>query len=372
MTWQAQNLAAEEFSVAPPAPDLVGLIYRGERHVISGPPEAMKSMFAFIVAIEEIRAGGKVAILDFELGPAAVRALFVDLGASLEEVASIYYVEPDGPPEPEDIDAMLEESVTLTIIDAAAGAYDVSELDDNARKDAEKFARAWIKPLWKNGVTVILIDHVTKNAETRGRFTIGSERKIGQTRCHLGLEVPEGKQLHRGSDGLVRVRVHKDTRGYLQRGIVTELDLHSDPDTHAITWQFRRQVTSQGADFRPTGLMEKVSRFLEQHGEVPRARIEEAGLGKQGKWVRVAIDTLIEEECAAETPGPRGARLTRSLKPFRDTSSTSSELVSPRPDEDVATSSTSSVPYKGDEVRDEDELLREANHLVRDGDASWA
>ena len=29
-------------------------------------------------------------------------------------------------------------------------------------------------------------------------------------------------------------------------------------------------------------------------------------------------------------------------------------------------------PYKGDEVRDEDELLREANDLVQAGEASWA
>ena len=79
-------------------------------------------------------------------------------------------------------------SVTLVVIDAAAGAYDASGLDDNKRQDVERFARAWVRPLFEIGITTLLIDHVTKNTETRGKYMIGSERKLGGVDVHLGLE----------------------------------------------------------------------------------------------------------------------------------------------------------------------------------------
>ena len=131
------------------------------------------------------------------MGPVGARRLLDDLGATQEETSSIWYVEPDGKPDQDDIDKIVQSGFTLAIIDAAAGAYDVSDLDDNKRIDAERFAATWIKPFWINGIATLLLDHVTKNAETRGKFSIGSERKIGQADVHLGLEAV--KQLSRGS-----------------------------------------------------------------------------------------------------------------------------------------------------------------------------
>src|SRR3954465_10608280 len=103
--------------------------------------------------------------------------------------------------------------VTLTIVDAAAGAYDVSGLDDNKRAEVERFGRTWIVPFWQAGGTTLLLDHVVKNSETRGRYAIGSERKLGQVDVHLGLEALTN--ISRGGHGLIRVTVHKDRPAHL-------------------------------------------------------------------------------------------------------------------------------------------------------------
>ena len=95
MTWQALDLAADIYSKPSEPPIRCGLIYAGKRHLISGPPEAAKTLLALIFAIEEIRAGGTVAIIDFESGPAETRRLLEDLGATLEEIGAIHYFEPD-------------------------------------------------------------------------------------------------------------------------------------------------------------------------------------------------------------------------------------------------------------------------------------
>ena len=138
MTWQALNLAADVYSKPSEPPIRCGLIYAGKRHLISGPPEAAKTLLALIFAIEEIRAGGTVAIIDFESGPAETRRLLEDLGATLEEIS-------DDPllrarrraNHSDDLAAIVEAGVTLAIIDALAGAYDASGLDDEKRREVE-------------------------------------------------------------------------------------------------------------------------------------------------------------------------------------------------------------------------------------------
>lgn len=345
MTWEPINLSAAEFEVTPAPPDVCGVLYAGKRHVVSAPPESIKSVFAYLLAIEHARAGGSVAIVDFEMGPTSARALLDDLGATHEEIGAVMYFEPDTEPTDQDIALIVRAGVTLVILDAAAGAYDTSGLDDNARKDAEKFARAWIRPLWQQGVTTLVIDHVPKSAETRGKYAIGSERKLGQADVHLGLEVI-GEPLHRGSSGHVKARVHKDRFGHLPRPYALDIHLQSDPETHRLTWTLKAPTALvPGVGFRPTFLMQRVSDYLEKHGPSSRTQIERAKLGKQATYVRDAIDALIADGYADETIGSRGARITTLLKPYNPTPSNSSDPVSPRPTGSVTTPSTSSAPY---------------------------
>jgi hypothetical protein len=189
MNWQPLNLTADEYAKPTEPPAILGLIYRGKRHGISGPPESAKTLLALAIGLEWYRAGlGRFALIDFEQGAATTRLLLEELGATKDELADIYYVEADAPPTPTDINMMLPAGVTLAIVDAAAGAYDASGLDDNKRADVERFARTWIVPLWQVGCTTLLLDHVVKNSETRGRYAIGSERKalgpLASTRAH--------------------------------------------------------------------------------------------------------------------------------------------------------------------------------------------
>src|SRR5262249_15604209 len=76
----------------------------------------------------------------------------------------------------------------LVIIDAAAGAYALQGLDDNKRIEVERFAIEVLEPFRQRDIATIVLDHVTKNADTRGQFAIGSERKVGGADVHLGFK----------------------------------------------------------------------------------------------------------------------------------------------------------------------------------------
>lgn len=329
----------------PERPSVGGLLYRGARHVFSGEPESGKTFAAFALGLEAIRRGGRILHLDFEMYAARTRERLREMGASDDELACWVHVEPDAPPRDGDLESLLALEPTFAIIDAAAGAYDMAGLDDNARKDVERFARMIVRPLSRAGVGTVVVDHVTKSKETRGRFAIGSERKVGGVDVHLSFEAV--KPLHRGATGLVKVTTAKDRDGYLPRPHAAEIEFVSDPETNAITWTIRpaaqRDEQAEATTFRPTTLMERVSRYLELRAEpASRAAVEDAVHGKRD-YVRLALDVLTRERYIRETPGTRGARLVETVKPYRETADLAP--TSPRPDEhDLAPTSPRQEP----------------------------
>jgi hypothetical protein len=264
--WQPIDLAALQ-ERPPVEPTIGGLVYPGRRHVFSGPPETAKTWVALILAAEVIRTGGTALHIDFEMFAFETRDRLQGLGLTTEELWRFHHLEP----ETEANDGVVGELVdryapTLAIIDASAGAFTLQGLDDNKRADVEIFARSMIDPFRRREVATIVLDHVTKNSDSRGAFAIGSERKIGGADVHLGFEtvVPFG----RGRAGLVRITTHKDRFGFLPRPRAAELELRSDRTSHAVTWEFRVAADEPGESaggFRPSALMEKVSRYLQQH-----------------------------------------------------------------------------------------------------------
>ncbi len=295
----------------------VGLVYPGKRHVFSGPPESAKTIAAYAISLQVVRDGGRVVLVDFEMGGYDARNRLQDLGATRDELARILYLEPNEPATPERIDRLINLQPSLVTVDAAAGAYDLEGLDDNKRQDVEKLSRLYVTRFWRAGIATIFVDHVVKNTETRGKFVIGSERKLGGADVHIGFETLVA--ISRGTRGLYKIVTHKDRGGYLKRGHLANLDLTSDPDNHAITWQFKtpEQETADAGYFRPTHLMEKVSAWLELQSEpVTRNAISDAVQGKKS-GVLAAITALVLEDYATETDGPNRSHLISSIRSYR-------------------------------------------------------
>jgi hypothetical protein len=316
-SWAPRNLAElEERPAVRPTIGQVGLVYPGRRHVFSGPQETAKTLAAYIVALEEIRHGGNVVLVDLDMGPWDARDRLRDLAATDKELERLHYIEPDTPPTPDNLLGLIALTPSLVVIDAAAGAFELASLDDHKRTDVEKFAGLYLRPFWKLGVATITLDHVVKATKDRGGYAIGSERKVGGCDVHLGFEPV--RKLTRGGSGLYRIVTHKDRLGRLPRPRAAELELRSDPDTHEITWELR--PAELGSDqFRPTALMEKVSLYVEScNSDRPsRNALEQAVTGKRD-YVRMAVDLLLHDGYLNVDEGPRNARLLRSVKPYRE------------------------------------------------------
>jgi len=120
--------------------------------------------------------------------------------------------------------------------------------------------------------------------------------------------------------GKLKLRVLKDTFGWLPFAAVATVN--SNEVTGALSWKFTlEQDGLVGEDgFRPTTLMERVSRFVQAHPveeKLSPAAVEEAIEGKR-QYVRDAMDALTRESYLEESPGARGARLLTSVRPYRE------------------------------------------------------
>lgn len=351
-SWTPRNLADME-DKPPVQPTLggLGMVYPGKRHVFSGPQESAKTLAAYVVGLSVVRSGGLVLLIDFEMGPWDTKTRLRELGATDDELGRFLYVEPDTPLSTGSVGELVGLEPSLVLVDALAGAFQLEALDDNSRKDVEKWAGAWIAPFWRAGVATLVIDHVVKNTELRGAYAIGSERKVGGVDVHLGFSVV--RPIKRGETGTYKVSTHKDRGGMLKRGHLIDFKLSSDPDTHLLTWEFvAPAVVDDEHPFRPTGLMEKVSRFLEMQTEpVSRNVVEQAKLGK-AEYIRLGLDLLTQEGHIDETKGPNRARLVEVVRVYREDSDefvpSSSQFV---PQSEESGSSVRPTPYRGDELR---------------------
>lgn len=350
MSWEPLDL--RYLPERPPAEvALEGLGYYGRRHGWHGPPEAGKTIVGYLVLLEEARRGNKVLVVDFEMGPHDARDRFLDLGATDDDLERILFVEPDTPADASTIGSLADRwEPTIVLFDSSAGAFGLHGADDNKRQDTERVAGLLVDPLRDRGRASVVLDHVVKNSAERGRWAVGSERKIGGVDVALSFDAKIA--LSRGRRGLIVVSVSKDRLGHLHRPKLAEIELVSDPVTHRIAWTFQNVTDGVGDRWRPTHLMGLVSQFLAKQTEpVSRAEVERQKFGGND-YVRTAMDELVAEGYAREHTGPRKARLLQHLKTYD--LATSPDLAATSPSAMSNDLATSPPSYRdgGVEVRD--------------------
>ena len=84
-----------------------------------------------------------------------------------------------------------------------------------------------------------------------------------------------------------------------------------------------------GEDWRPTVLMVRISKLLEEADEPLGVRAIRDAVPGQTKPKGQALKFLIEDGYVEVEDGPRNARLHRSVKPYREISGTDNGALAP-------------------------------------------
>jgi AAA domain len=302
--------------------DAEGLIYPGRIHLVYGEPESAKGWLVLSACREQMDLGEPVLYIDFEdVAPTAIGRLR-NLGATDEQIRNLFtYIRPDTPATPDIVTNLPGIGATLVVLDGVTEAMTLHglELKDNA--DVAKFVELLPRPLAKMGAAVILVDHVAKDTTGRGRFAIGAQHKLaGIDGAAYSIEVV--KPFGRGLSGLARLTVTKDRPGFVRPVSVFGKrtgDVHLSSGTDgAVQVRIEPAADVSGDGFRPTFLMERVSRFLELQTQPVSQREIEHSVEGNVPALRKATDVLVSEGFASRTSGPNRALLHALIKPFRE------------------------------------------------------
>jgi hypothetical protein len=304
--------------------DGVCLLYRGKLHALNAEPESGKTFLALGACVERITLAEHVLYLDFESDAATIIERLRALGLADDHIAArFHYWRPDDPfgaAERRALDELVELChPTLIVIDGvneAMGLHGWSMVDND---DTVRFIKRIPRPLAATGAAVLMLDHVGRDKKSRGGFAIGAQHKKAGIDVSYELEVVE--PFGRGLDGHARLYVRKDRPGHVRarcsgRERVGDLYVTSDDKGQVLVEV--RTVDEDAAPFRPTHLMEKVSRALEAAvSPMTSKAIEQAGFGR-ASYVRQAVALLAADGFITITDGRHGSRLHVSARPFRE------------------------------------------------------
>jgi hypothetical protein len=190
--------------------DKCAMFYCGETHSVHGESESGKSWIAQVAVVDVLRTGGRVLYLDYESDERSILGRLRALQIEREWLARCHYVAPDGPRDVAFL-ALLSGEYDLCVIDGVTAALSA---EPNAKSADGDFITAWDKALPRRiaratGAAVVMVDHVTKSSDSRGRFAIGSQQKMANV-SGSAFYVDVEAVLRIGQIGVLRIYVAKD------------------------------------------------------------------------------------------------------------------------------------------------------------------
>jgi hypothetical protein len=197
------------------------LLYAGKVHSFAGEPESGKTWLALYACGDTIQhTTERVLYLDCEDSARGVIARLRALGVDDDAIAERFdYIRPEEPltkPGRADLDAALGDRPALVVLDGVTEAMVMHDLDPSNNRDVAAFMEQLPRPLARSGAAVVLIDHVVKAKDGRGRYAIGAQHKLaGLDGAAYSFEAI--RPFGRGREGVARIEVTKDRPGFVRQ-----------------------------------------------------------------------------------------------------------------------------------------------------------
>lgn len=344
-TWKPLDLAGYLNGTIKPAQarlmartDGVHLLYPGHVHSVAGESESGKSMLMLAVVVETIAAGGRVLFIDYESDPATVVDRLVKMGADPSELADhLDYVQPQTDPvngpylEASAWSAVKATRYELAVLDGVTEALSVSGVASIDNDEVTGWIRRVPRALARStGAAVVLVDHVTKSAEGRGRFAIGAQAKLAALDGASYIVEPLAP-LGVGMCGRLAVRVAKDRPGRVRghggawrksdRTQAVAVAVIDSTNPERIAYQLdppAKELDPEAAAAVATDdLHNRILEWIRDRPEPPTLKQIKSAVRGRGESIAEAVDALIADGTITVRAGPRNARL-HSLTPITE------------------------------------------------------
>lgn len=353
-SWRFEDLTDLANGVElPPVPtvfhreDGIGLFYRGCVNDLHGEPGCGKSLLAQCAVAQELNLRNHVIYIDYEDNAKNVVKRLLLMGVKGEYIVRyLHYVRPSGKPSsPTSIDGWRKtldyaQQATLSIIDGVTSCLAYAGLDSNSGDDIAAWYNTMPRLIAAKGPAVVLIDHVIKNKESRGRYAGGSMQKLALI-DGISYSVTMQRPVGKGVKGLIVISSGKDRiseieehcavnwssgGSHLREAARITID-STDPNRMRVTIGIPNRMPHQDDEQRrelerPTGLMEKISRIIENSPEEPSQSeiidlLKEDGSSARKTTILTALSRLMEGEWVSSRSGRNNRSIYASVSPYR-------------------------------------------------------
>jgi DnaB-like helicase N terminal domain/AAA domain len=328
--------------------DGVGLLYPGKIHALGAETEAGKTWLALTTAAGEIARGSHVVYVDFEDDEGGVAGRLMILGMSPDKIAEFFhYIRPEDPlgagSGRRDLLGLVGDTQpALVVVDGVTEAMVLHGLDLKDNTDVGRFLELLPRPLARLGPATLMLDHVVKDRDARGRYDLGGVHKLNGI-DGASFTLIRRKPFGIGMEGVSSLCIRKDRHGQLRRHGIPAGELyhfadlvlksHDETFTEASLPAPVPRSSGHGAAWRPTVLMERISLFCESKPGLTKNALV---IGVKGKTdhKKLALELLVQEGyIGAEKDG--NSYHHRSLQPFREANDGQGEFdVTPDPEPD--------------------------------------
>lgn len=296
------------------------LIYPGKTHLFQGETESGKTWLALVAAVEVLEAGGRVLWVDYEDTARTLAGRLWALRVDPALWARVDYINPTGPLRGKDGVAhtggaahlaglLRANTYGLAVIDGLSVAMGVEGLDMNSANDVGAFYGRLPNVLAAHGASVLLLTHVTKNAETRGKYALGSQAwNSNVSGAAYGVEVRRSWSRAKLDpvEGLVHVKVAKDRPGGVASTgtVVASVQVISTPDG---CLEFRLRSPEDVVEVPPMPLVRAILDHVRTYPGASGSDIESHVSGK-AEIVRAAKKWLVSQKLLTVEHVGRGHR----------------------------------------------------------------
>ena len=353
-SWRFEDLTQLASGVElPPTPtvfkreDGQGLFYRGAVNDLHGEPGCGKSMIAQIAAAQELKQGHDVIYIDYEDSARNVVKRLLLLGVTGEQIVQhLHYVRPSAKPSsPTSLGGWREtldyaDTATLAVIDGVTSCLAYAGLDSNSGDDIAAWYNTMPRLISACGPAVVLIDHVVKSKDNRGRYAGGSMQKLALI-DGISYSVDMTKPVGKGVRGTIVIKSGKDRISEIEEHCAVSwgsngshlreaarIEINStNPKLMHVTIARPNMMPSEDRqakrdNFRPTGLMEKLSQLIENSIEEPSQSELFDALKSDGSSAKTAIMSkairlLLEEGYVTNRASKHNRACYRSIRAYR-------------------------------------------------------
>lgn len=300
------------------------LLYGGKMHTFQAEPGAGKSWLSLWCAGEILHMGGSCIVIDNEDTATVALSRMKIIGVADRDVRErLQIITPSAAwdaAQLAELRRLLDRmNPDLVIVDGVANSLSNQGLSEDSAPDYVRWVNMLPRPIARTGAAVLLLDHVTKDPEQRGRWARGSGAKLGEidgAAFQLKARIP----FSRHRTGRTDVVVAKDRPGGV--GTVGETVAQVTFDPKAAGEYMKILVAPHTIDvantdsWKPTVLMGKVWAALNDSA-VP---LTATGVGslvhsEKPRLVKEAIQRLIAEGYIAEVKSGRTRHLT-IIRPY--------------------------------------------------------